>query len=135
LSRSLPALEHLAVSDYNTWGVDNHLITDSLFQRLTWTSDPSCLVPRLNFLSCQTRLIFHDTVFLQFVLSRVVPGRNSSGPFKTTLLSYDGDERELDVGVQQQLQELKLQKEFVFDLRECSDDCNLEVEDAEQMLV
>ncbi|KAJ7274925.1 hypothetical protein C8J57DRAFT_1224482 [Mycena rebaudengoi] len=115
----LPALEHLAISDHNAWEVYHHLITDSLFQRLTWTSDPSCLVPRLNFLSCRTRLIFHDAVFLQFVLSRVAPGRNSSGPFKVTLLYYDGDERELDVGVQQQLQELKLQKEFLFDLGEC----------------
>ncbi|KAJ7274937.1 hypothetical protein C8J57DRAFT_1714664 [Mycena rebaudengoi] len=128
----LPALEHLAVSDHNTWGVTNHLITNSLFQRLTWTSDPSCLVPRLNFLSCRTRLIFSDAVFLLFVLSRVAPGRNSSGPFKTTLLWYDGYERDLDVGVQQQLQELKLRKEYVFDLRECSDDRKLKVEDAEQ---
>ncbi|KAJ7274932.1 hypothetical protein C8J57DRAFT_1466804 [Mycena rebaudengoi] len=131
----LPALEHLAVSDHNSWEVYHHLITDSLFQRLTWTSDPSCLVPRLNFLSCRTMLIFDDAVFLQFVLSRVAPGRNSSGPFKTTLLCYGGDARKLDVGVQQQLQELKLQKDFVFDLRECSDDRKLEVEDAEQMLV
>jgi hypothetical protein len=49
-------------------------------------------------------------------------------------LCFSGNERELNVGVQQQLQELKLQKDFVFVLGAYSEDRKVEMDDAKQML-
>jgi hypothetical protein len=116
----LPALEKLVVSDqissYNV--ISHHLITDSLLRRLTWTPDPSCLVPRLNFHCCRTMLNFDDNIFLEFVLSRLEPGREADGPFNVSLvlLNEGGNECELSPALAQRLRELQAQKQVVFSL-------------------
>ncbi|KAJ6590118.1 hypothetical protein DFH09DRAFT_1425775 [Mycena vulgaris] len=84
----LQALEDLVVSDHmiiDGEGVELELITNSLLQRLTWTPNPTCLVPNLSFLGCHTLLRFDDGVYRDFVLSRVGPGRNEQGPFEVEL--------------------------------------------------
>jgi hypothetical protein len=113
----LPALEKLVVSDqYRYYDIFNHLITDSLLRRLTWTPDPSCLVPRLNFLVCRTMFNFDDDVFLEFVLSRLEPGRKADGPFNISLVLYNegGYECESSPALAQRLRELQAQKQVVF---------------------
>ncbi|KAJ6546211.1 hypothetical protein DFH09DRAFT_1321134 [Mycena vulgaris] len=53
------------------WGADHVLITTEFFRRLTWVPDASCLVPRLSRFGCLSRLCFDETVYLEFVRSRV----------------------------------------------------------------
>ncbi|KAJ7274910.1 hypothetical protein C8J57DRAFT_1466790 [Mycena rebaudengoi] len=111
----LPSLEQLAVSDHNIdvyANIDNFM-TDSPFRRLTWTSDPSCLVPRLNSLKFRTSsLLSIDHAFLKFVVSRLKPGRSSDGPFKTTIICpNDLDYRPVEYD---RLWDLKGQKELAF---------------------
>ncbi|KAJ7274957.1 hypothetical protein C8J57DRAFT_238371 [Mycena rebaudengoi] len=113
----LPALEKLVVSDqYRYYDIFNYLIIDSLLRRLTWTPDPSCLVPRLNFLVCRTMFNFDDDVFLEFVLSRLEPGRKADGPFNISLVLYNegGYECESSPALAQRLRELPAQKQVVF---------------------
>ncbi|KAJ6490212.1 hypothetical protein C8R47DRAFT_1123796 [Mycena vitilis] len=116
----LRVLEELEIRDYvivDGTGVDLVLLTNSLLQRLTWTPDPKCLVPALSTLACYTRLQFDDAVLLEFVLSRIRPGRNRYGPFEFNLQSYDGDHREMDYAVTMKLDELKFQQELSFSCR------------------
>ncbi|KAJ6491611.1 hypothetical protein C8R47DRAFT_1121205 [Mycena vitilis] len=114
----LPSLEHLGVSDHRVVGGEGEelvLVTDSLLQRLTWTSDAaSCLVPRLSYLGTHTLLKFDDTVYRKFVLSRITPGRNSLGPFEVELWWYPEYHRELNSEVVAQFMELVTQGEFLF---------------------
>jgi hypothetical protein len=116
----LPALEKLVVSDHSLiyHNFHHHLITDSLLRRLTWTPDSSCLVPHLNFLSCRTILDFHHDVFLDFVLSRLEPGRKADAPLNVNLILHDEceGECELSSAVLERLRELQAQKKVVFSL-------------------
>ncbi|KAJ7841585.1 hypothetical protein B0H14DRAFT_3869117 [Mycena olivaceomarginata] len=55
------------------------LITDALFQRLTWRSDSasaSCLVPELHTFSFASLFFFDDSAFLDFLEPRVAPARD-----------------------------------------------------------
>ncbi|KAF8142706.1 hypothetical protein K438DRAFT_1994707 [Mycena galopus ATCC 62051] len=69
----LPLLEQLVVADDND--VPHNLITDSLLRRLTWTPDPACLVPRLDFVALTSLLDFSEDVYWDFVTSRLIPAR------------------------------------------------------------
>ncbi|KAJ7439246.1 hypothetical protein FB451DRAFT_1302748 [Mycena latifolia] len=113
---SLPSLEWLAISDHqlvNDGGVDQLLITDSLFAELTMKSDSPCLVPRLRSISCQSLLQFNDNVFLTFVLSRVY-GRSDARCFESHISWLPGHKRELDQTVVAQLDELRISRVLVF---------------------
>ncbi|KAJ7645909.1 hypothetical protein DFH06DRAFT_1210682 [Mycena polygramma] len=117
----LPLLEHLSISDH--WVVDGKgeelvLVTDSLLQRLIWTSDPACLVPGLSYLETHTLLKFDDAVYSAFVLSRLKPGWNSEGPFEVGIPWYSDFYRELDPGVVAQFRELERQGELLFSCAE-----------------
>ncbi|KAJ7274960.1 hypothetical protein C8J57DRAFT_1505696 [Mycena rebaudengoi] len=116
----LRALEKLVVSDQKSsyYDIFHHLITDSLLRRLTWTPDLSCLVPRLNVLRCRTILDFDHDVFLDFVLSRLEPGRNAAGPLNVSLALWDECECKLRPAVAERLRELQAQKKMVFSLTE-----------------
>ncbi|KAJ7274936.1 hypothetical protein C8J57DRAFT_1592423 [Mycena rebaudengoi] len=115
----LPALEQLAASDhFRKRGGRHHLITNSLLRRLTWTADATCLVPRLHSLTCLTFLDFNDSVFLDFVRSRLEPGRRpNGGAFKVALTSRaQGCARILLPVVAGQLRKLQAQNDVAFSL-------------------
>ncbi|KAJ7145730.1 hypothetical protein C8R44DRAFT_863592 [Mycena epipterygia] len=109
----LPLLQRLYISDHATID-DKVLITDSLLHQLTWSPDPTCLVPALRYLHCHTLLQFDDTLWRDFVLSRLDSGRSAEGPFEVRLEWYPRHHRELDPVVRAQLSELHSQKQLVF---------------------
>lgn len=115
----LRLLEQLSLWDHRKInGEDTNLVivSDSLLQRLTWTDEPTCLVPSLGYLYCQTLFQFDDIVFRDFVLSRITPGRNAPGPFRVQFGWYPRQLRALDPAVVAQLEELQSQGEFSFSI-------------------
>ncbi|KAJ6605174.1 hypothetical protein DFH09DRAFT_1422038 [Mycena vulgaris] len=101
----LPCLEHLAVSDHQlvtTGGVEQLLITDSLFKKLTATPYAPSLVPRLRHFDFQSTLQFDDHVYLNFLLSRLHDGRT----FTSDIFSLPGQHPELDGEVLARIGEL-----------------------------
>ncbi|KAJ7736824.1 hypothetical protein B0H16DRAFT_109320 [Mycena metata] len=124
LLQTLPGLcllQELSISDHrevNSEGEELVLITNSLLRRLTWSADPDCLVPELNFFECHTLLQFDDTVYRDFTLSRLKPGRNAEGPFELDLQWYPEYHRELDQAMVAQFAELQSQGELLFSTTE-----------------
>jgi hypothetical protein len=115
----LLSLQGIVISDHRV--VDGQseelvLVTNSLLQRLTWTSDPACLVPDLAFLECHSLLKFDDTVCRDFVLSRLKPRPKSEGPFDVKLHWYPKYYRRLDPVVVTQFRELQTQGELLFSI-------------------
>ncbi|KAJ7242935.1 hypothetical protein C8J57DRAFT_1557105 [Mycena rebaudengoi] len=117
----LPFLLELVVSDEQTidscsgeGGADILLITDTFLRRLTWVSDPSCVVPRLSAFTCGTRLEFNENILLEFILSRLAPGRSAAGPFSVVLRMLPGYYRELNQTVLGKLNELQAQGKLDF---------------------
>ncbi|KAJ7773926.1 hypothetical protein B0H16DRAFT_114793 [Mycena metata] len=55
-------------------GANLVVISDSLLEALTRTSDAPCLVPHLESLHIRSRLCFTDDVYLAMVVSRLEPG-------------------------------------------------------------
>ncbi|KAJ7263111.1 hypothetical protein C8J57DRAFT_1631187 [Mycena rebaudengoi] len=117
----LPFLLELVVSDEQTidscsgeGGADILLITDTFLRRLTWVSDPSCVVPRLSAFTCGTRLEFNENVLLEFILSRLAPGRSAARPFSVVLRILPGYYRELNQTVLGKLNELQAQGKLDF---------------------
>ncbi|KAF7348595.1 F-box domain-containing protein [Mycena venus] len=91
----LPRLEALLVSDPNHWPnshtADVFLVNDVLLRGLTSTPDSGLLlVPRLHSFDCRTYMQFEDNSYLNFIASRVGPGRNADGPFQSSILYYRG---------------------------------------------
>ncbi|KAJ6464616.1 hypothetical protein C8R47DRAFT_1224687 [Mycena vitilis] len=74
----LPSLLNLSIQDVPPCE-EHTLITDSLLQRLTWTSDTSSLVPCLS--SFRVASLFRFDRLLNFVTSRIVPGKTNGRPF------------------------------------------------------
>ncbi|KAJ7645905.1 hypothetical protein DFH06DRAFT_579524 [Mycena polygramma] len=117
----LPLLQDLYISDHRVVddeGEELVLVSNSLLQRLTWTSDPGCLVPKLGYLETHTLFNFDDAVYRDFVLSRLNPGRNSEGPFEVAIRWYPEYQRRLDPGVVAQFRELGRQGELLFSYAE-----------------
>ncbi|KAJ7439814.1 hypothetical protein B0H11DRAFT_555597 [Mycena galericulata] len=111
----LPSLQRLEIADHANCGplaVDHHLITDNLLSRLTRSAGSSCLVPHLRFLACTSLLRFDDTVFLNFLLSRI-PG---DGTFENEMRVIRDHRREFEESAAARIRELCIQKrlEFVF---------------------
>ncbi|KAF7362781.1 3-beta hydroxysteroid dehydrogenase isomerase family [Mycena venus] len=75
-------LQELFVQDVGGDDDDHILITDTLLQRLTWRADSSCLVPNLHDFSFASLFFFDDDDFIEFVESRLVPGRTQNGPLR-----------------------------------------------------
>ncbi|KAJ7434827.1 hypothetical protein B0H11DRAFT_2116223, partial [Mycena galericulata] len=121
---NLPALEMLGISDHRLiaegGGADQLLIIDTLLGELTWTSNSErCLVPRLKSFNCQSLLQFDDTVYLNFVLSRLPTARadeknGEKDPFEIGIWWLPGYHRELDPAVVERLDELRLQNQVAF---------------------
>ncbi|KAJ7188951.1 hypothetical protein C8R46DRAFT_32746 [Mycena filopes] len=113
----LRVLEELTISDHRVVdgaGEELVLITDSLLRHLTWSANPTCLVPKLSYFECHTLLRFDDTVYRDFTLSRLTPGRNSAGPFELELQWYPECTRELDSAVMTQFADLIWQGQLLF---------------------
>ncbi|KAJ7889750.1 hypothetical protein B0H13DRAFT_2666113 [Mycena leptocephala] len=86
----MPALLDLFLYDVPAMATDEEdhiLVTDSLLRRLTWTSDPDCLTPYLSTLHLGSLFTFDHEVLLEFVTSRVVPGRADDNPFGIELIN------------------------------------------------
>jgi hypothetical protein len=91
----LPRVEILSVSDPNPWDAvpDNRqlLINDDLLRALTWTSDTGlALVPQLHSSACDTFMQFKESSYVDFISSRIGPGRNADGPFESSILYSRG---------------------------------------------
>ncbi|KAJ6597562.1 hypothetical protein DFH09DRAFT_1132159 [Mycena vulgaris] len=105
---ALPSLEDLTIADHT----DHHLITDSLFAALT-RSPSACLTPHLRSLSCLSTLRFDDSVWLQFVLSRLTDDERD--PFACGLWWLHGHYRRLDRRVDARIEELEETSQLLFD--------------------
>ncbi|KAJ6532167.1 hypothetical protein DFH09DRAFT_1370381 [Mycena vulgaris] len=92
---ALPALEELLISDQpdDFGGASAEiLITDDLLAALTRTPHSPPLVSRLHYLSCESSLQFDDSVYLNFLVSRLSTVR----PFECELFWLAGHNRPLD---------------------------------------
>ncbi|KAJ7165459.1 hypothetical protein C8R43DRAFT_210992 [Mycena crocata] len=71
----LPLVKTLTISDRG--GPSDHVVfTDHLLQRLTYTAEvQKCLIPNLHYFNVTTRFQFTPDVYLDFLASRLVPGR------------------------------------------------------------
>ncbi|KAJ7473998.1 hypothetical protein FB451DRAFT_1558270 [Mycena latifolia] len=110
---ALASLERLAISDHlsvEDGGADQLLITDTLLTHLTRTPPSACPVPHLRVLCFQTLLQFDDTLFLNFLLSRLYNER----PFNSQILCLPGHRRDLDPSVVVRIDQLRFQKTLVF---------------------
>ncbi|KAJ6554496.1 hypothetical protein B0H19DRAFT_1029674 [Mycena capillaripes] len=98
--------------------VDHVLITDSLFQHLIWVSDTSsCLVPNLNHFIFASIFSFGDHPFLNFVTSRIDPGRTGQGPFTVQIFHYPIG-HDLGVSAVAQLSEWEQQGQLRWSVKE-----------------
>ncbi|KAJ7201956.1 hypothetical protein B0H12DRAFT_1233624 [Mycena haematopus] len=91
----LPRVEALSVSEPSTMyrfmeTISKFTITDIFLRRLTWTPDSDPCVPRLHSFACKTFMKFEGNNYLDFVSSRIGPGRNADGPFQSSILYYQG---------------------------------------------
>ncbi|KAJ7633629.1 hypothetical protein DFH06DRAFT_1337123 [Mycena polygramma] len=104
---ALPALTSLAIADHERIsgrGVNLELITDALLGALTKTSDTPCLVSELDAFSVRSRLQFTDSVYLNFVLSRIRPERRFTAALD--ILPHWTAGRAIDAAVLTRLREL-----------------------------
>ncbi|KAJ7641044.1 hypothetical protein FB45DRAFT_1053668 [Roridomyces roridus] len=123
---AVPSLQHLSIGDHQTiprgeekaYGVDYHLITDSLLSKLTLGttvgSQQQPLIPNLRTLECNSRLKFDDGVFLDLVLSRrTVQPSTDTPPFTCEVECLVGHCREIDSAVSARLRELRVRREVI----------------------
>ncbi|KAF8145768.1 hypothetical protein K438DRAFT_1735266 [Mycena galopus ATCC 62051] len=61
---------------------DHILITDSLFRRIAWQPDSSCLAPHMHHFSFGALFLFEDNTFMEFVDSRLASGATHDAPFR-----------------------------------------------------
>ncbi|KAJ7641061.1 hypothetical protein FB45DRAFT_862325 [Roridomyces roridus] len=124
----LPALQCLSIGDHQTiagfhgggkhYGVDHHLITDSLLSKLTLSTAPvgsqsPPLIPNLRMLKCHSRLQFDDSVFLDLILSRRAEPSSDSPMFGCKVRWMAGHFREIDSAVSARLRELRVLEEAI----------------------
>ncbi|KAJ7251418.1 hypothetical protein C8J57DRAFT_1353557 [Mycena rebaudengoi] len=118
----LPLLEKLELSDYGasqTYNIPEHvLITEKLLIALTSTNDADCLVPRLTDITLISLIRFTDSTYLNFLTSRLILHRPSSGPFNSRLWWIPGHERTLSQECEAQLLELIGRWELIFSFGE-----------------
>ncbi|KAJ7437498.1 hypothetical protein FB451DRAFT_1416831 [Mycena latifolia] len=105
---ALPSLVDLMISDHmrvEGLGINRVLITDSLLRALTRTPDTPCLVPRLGFFACSTRLRFNHNLLIAFVLSRLdqTPTDQSQYMFVFEIREIDEDDGQLSTAVYNRL--------------------------------
>lgn len=107
----LGSLQRLAIWDHQL--PDNHVITNTLLSRRTRTPDSPVLLPHLHALTCISRLRFDDSVYLNFLISRVPL---DGGTFENELRWIPGYRRKLDGSVIARIQQLRIRKQPIFSL-------------------
>ncbi|KAJ7983295.1 hypothetical protein DFH06DRAFT_1081466 [Mycena polygramma] len=119
----LPALEHLEVGDAaGSVGDDDSseavLITDSFLRSMSCPPAPAdCLVPRLFYLACVSRLAFTHSLLADFVTSRLehLSKADSSIIFHVYLDPFPGSDLRLIPAVRTTLRELAIaHRRFVY---------------------
>ncbi|KAJ7464150.1 hypothetical protein FB451DRAFT_1370494 [Mycena latifolia] len=98
-------------------GAEDHLlVTNSLLQRLTRTTDPTCLVPNLRIFAFSSLFTFDDSFLLAFVTSRLVPGQIYGQLFKLDMWWHPTTpaERDIDEAVAACMTELEGRNELVW---------------------
>ncbi|KAJ7153096.1 hypothetical protein C8R43DRAFT_1126936 [Mycena crocata] len=108
---ALPVLQQLEIADHDciqNVPVTLHLLTDTLFSRLTLDPNQPSLVPDLRSLICHSLLQFNDNTYLALLLSR----RGHSPPFVNRMSWLEGHNRELDPLVMARLHELQRRGEL-----------------------
>ncbi|KAJ6468225.1 hypothetical protein C8R45DRAFT_1218750 [Mycena sanguinolenta] len=131
----LPFLERLALADHQRVdpkpgrageGVNEVLITDALFLKLTRTVESSCLVPRLSSLGCQTMMRFDDRALLALAVSRLAdsPDRPNGGCFGLELSWLPGHERKINEAVLTHFRALMIssKRRFTFQIYAAEDE-------------
>ncbi|KAJ7688173.1 hypothetical protein B0H17DRAFT_1203177 [Mycena rosella] len=120
---SLPRLEGLAISDHQLTtdgGVNQLLLTDSLFSQLTAAPESPYPVPCLRFLGCfKLSLVqFDDQVYLDFLVSRLGPRHPVAVPFENRVYWLPEHHRELDPKVAARIEKLRGENAVVFSYAE-----------------
>ncbi|KAJ7779336.1 hypothetical protein DFH07DRAFT_794726 [Mycena maculata] len=115
---ALPALQRLEISDHvrvRGRGINLVLITDTLLRALVWTPthEPPALSPRLNTFRIRSRFQFDAEMYLEFVLSRIEPGRTATSPFMAAIVPHPEDARPFHPGVRARLRELQVRKDVI----------------------
>jgi hypothetical protein len=101
----LEVLEHLAVGDDPTdFGESESLLTDSFLRAMTWVPSRDCLVPRLAYFSCKSRLRFTHGLVVDFVESRL--DRSADSLFHLRIHSLFPSDASLDSAVHTKLCDL-----------------------------
>ncbi|KAJ7137576.1 hypothetical protein C8R43DRAFT_1109862 [Mycena crocata] len=103
----LPSLETLSIHDCEDIDGGHAVITDNLLRRLTWVPDEDNLIPRLNYLKIFSLLRFQDDLFWEFIVSRILPGRCTYGPFETDIFWLLGSDRQFSSEFTNRLVSLK----------------------------
>ncbi|KAJ7615206.1 hypothetical protein DFH06DRAFT_1239833 [Mycena polygramma] len=93
----MDALSELFIQDFGDNDYrENVLVTASLLQRLTWTADPSCLVPHLSSMRFASFFSFRSQALLDFITSRLHSGRKGNVPFGMDLLWQTAEEPQIE---------------------------------------
>ncbi|KAJ7603296.1 hypothetical protein DFH06DRAFT_1069433 [Mycena polygramma] len=116
----LPALVELFVQDVPGHGVV--VITDRLLRRLTWTADSLCVTPHLASVHFGSLFEFDGGVLLDFVNSRLIPGRTLRRPFAVEMLWLPRSEPRFEPSVAAQLVELRDKRQLRWSVKALSDD-------------
>ncbi|KAJ7739271.1 hypothetical protein DFH07DRAFT_965830 [Mycena maculata] len=110
----LPLLEDLSIADPANG--KHILITDTLLHRLARKPQQPPLVPHLQHVCLISFLWFTDSIFLDFVTSRIGPGRSKDDMrFRAVLEQRPACNRELGPDTTARLSELESQGELWFD--------------------
>ncbi|KAJ7675577.1 hypothetical protein DFH06DRAFT_1169930 [Mycena polygramma] len=117
---ALPALTELFVQDMP--GDLATVTTDDFLRRLTWTADLWCLTPHLASVHFGSLFTFDGGVLLDFVKSRVIPGRTHRGPFAVEMLWLPQSEPRFEPSVAAQFVELRDKRQLRWSLKALPDD-------------
>ncbi|KAJ7511349.1 hypothetical protein B0H11DRAFT_2387080, partial [Mycena galericulata] len=108
----LPLLKDLRIRDFPR--EEHILITDTLLQGLAAKADHSTLVPSLTYLCLMSAFRFTDSVFLDFLTSRLVLGRvDVDNPFEIRIVGLTTS-NELEAKVIGQLEDLDTDRDLFF---------------------
>ncbi|KAK7053927.1 F-box domain-containing protein [Favolaschia claudopus] len=117
----LPQLKAFTVCDHPTSSLtgasDQIAVTDNLLTALTYNEKSPYLVPKLNAFECESMLRFDDSVYLDFMLSRM-ENLDESDTFECRLWWKPGYYRELDPIVFRRIRELCAAKDLTFSFME-----------------
>ncbi|KAJ7489741.1 hypothetical protein B0H11DRAFT_2229762 [Mycena galericulata] len=109
----LEALEHLEVGDAP--GSESVLITDSFLRAMTCVPAQACLVPRLSYFACVSRLAFTHSLLGDFVTSRLARLSDSPILFHVCIHPLPESDARLKYAVRTILWELAASnKQFVY---------------------